>query len=173
MKGAGELLLCFEMTAVAELWLVFLHQKLVFFGVMWRMAIGAPHVVLKVRGAAKICVLFAILMAPQAAGTRFLCRNVLESKYLTFVSASVDVFLAWPMTSLATLPLWPFLGAQGSYEVRRSLVVFVEIFGRHILVTAFARFGTYIKCRVGWPDILLRLVCLHFDLSCRFAFIVA
>ena len=91
MEGARELLLCFEMTAVTELRLLFLHQKLAFFGVMWRVAIGAPSVVLQVRRAAKICVLFAILMAIQAAGTRFLCRNVLEGKNLTFVSAPIDV----------------------------------------------------------------------------------
>src|SRR5258708_9970184 len=127
MEGAGELLLGFKMTAVTELRLLFLHQKLIFFGVMRRVAIGAPDVVLQVRGAAKICVLFAILMAIQAAGTHFLCRNVLEGKDLAFVSASVDVFLARPMTSLATLPLGPFLGVHGGYEVRRSLIVLVEI----------------------------------------------
>jgi hypothetical protein len=90
---------------------------------MWRVAIGAPDVVLQVRGASKICVLFAILMAIQAAGTHFLCRNVLEGKNLTFVSASIDVFLARPVTSLATLPLRPFLAVHGGHEVRRSLVV--------------------------------------------------
>src|ERR1700751_4286796 len=57
MEGARELLLCFDMTAVTELRLLFLHQKLALFGVMRRMAIGAPDVVLQVRGAAKICVL--------------------------------------------------------------------------------------------------------------------
>src|SRR6476620_7232321 len=151
MEGARELLLCFEMTAVTELRLLFLHQKLVFFGVMWRVAIGAPDVVLQVRGAAKICVLFAILMAIQAAGTHFLCRNVLEGKNLTFVSASIDVFLARPMTSLATLPLWPFLGVHGGYEVWRSLVVLVEILSGRVLVAAFAHFGTNIERSVRGP----------------------
>src|SRR4029077_13525905 len=101
---------------------------------MGRVAIGAPDVILQVRRAAKICVLFAILMAIQAAGTHFLCRNVLEGKNFTFVSASIDVFLAWPMTSLATLPLWPFLGIHGGHEVRRSFVVLVEILGGRVLV---------------------------------------
>src|ERR1700757_4517338 len=105
MEGARELLLCFEMTAVTELRLLFLHQKLAFFGVMWRVAIGAPDVVLQVGGAAKICVLFAILMAMQAAGTRFLCRNALEGKNLTFLSASIALFLARSMTGPAPLPL--------------------------------------------------------------------
>jgi hypothetical protein len=149
MEGTCELLLCFEMAAVAELRLLFLHQKLAFFGVMGRVAIGAPDVILQVRRAAKICVLFAILMAIQAAGTHFLCRNVLEGKNLTFVSASIDVFLARPMTSLTTLPLWPFLGVHGGYEVRRSLVVLVEILSGRILVAALAHFGTNIKRRVG------------------------
>ena len=151
MEGARELLLCFEMAVVTQLRLLFLHQKLAFFGVMWRVAIGAPDVVLQVRGASKICVLFAILMAIQAAGTHFLCRNVLEGKNLTFVSASINVFLARPMTSLATLPLWPFLGVHGGYEVRRSLVVPVEIFSWRVLVAAFARFGTNIELSVGGP----------------------
>src|SRR6266566_3739994 len=110
MEGARELLLCFEMTAVTELRLLFLHQKLAFFGVMWRVAIGAPNVVLQVRRAAKICVLFAR-----------------------------------PMTSLATLPLCSFLAVHGGYEVRRSLVVLVEILSGRVLVAAFAHFGTNIE----------------------------
>src|SRR5947208_14197927 len=100
MEGARELLLCFEMTAVTELRVLFLHQTLAFLGVMWRVAIGAPNVVLQVRRAAKICVLFAILMAIQAAGTRLLCRDFLEGKKLTFVSAAIAVFIPRPMTSL-------------------------------------------------------------------------
>src|SRR5580765_5054037 len=155
MEGACELLLCFDMAAVTQLRLLFLHQKLVFFGVMGRVAIGAPDVVLQVRGAAKICVLFAILMAIQAAGTHFLCRNVLEGKNLTFVSASADVFLARPMTSLATLPLWPFLGVHGGYEVRRCLVVLVEILSGRVLVAALAHLGTNIERRVGGPLVSL------------------
>ena len=155
MEGARELLLCFEMAAVTELRLLFLHQKPAFFGVMWRVAIRAPDVVLQVRGAAKICVLFAILMAIQAAGTHFLCRNVLEGKNLTFVSASIDVFLARPMTSLATLPLGPFLGVHGGHEVRRSLVVLVEILSGRVLVAALAHFGTNVERRVGEPLVSL------------------
>ena len=94
--------------------------------------------------------LFAILMAIQAAGTHLLRRNVLEGKNLTFVSASIDVFLARPVTSLATLPLWPFLGIHG-YEVRRSFVVLVEILSRHVRVAALAHCGTNIERRVGGP----------------------
>src|ERR1700745_162930 len=141
MEGACELLLCFEMTAVTELRLLFLHQKPAFLGVMWRVAIGAPDVVLQVRGAAKICVLFAILMAIEAAGTHFLCRNVLEGKNLTFVSASIDMFLARPMTSLATLPLWPFLAIHGGHKVRRGFVVLVETLSGRVLVAALAHSG--------------------------------
>src|ERR1700747_1016913 len=159
MEGACELLLCFEMTAVTELRLLFLHQKLAFFGVMGRLAMGAPDIVLQVRGAAKICVLFAILMAIQAAGTHFLCRNALESKNLTFVPASIDVFLARPMTSLATLPLGPFLGVHGGHEVRRSLVVLVEILSGRVLVAALAHCGTNIERGVGGP--LVNLGCLR------------
>ena len=151
MEGARELLLCFEMTAVTELRLLFLHQKLVFFGVMWRVAIGAPDIVLQVRGAAEICVLFAILMAIQAAGTHFLRRNVLEGKYLTLVSASIDVFLARPMTGLAPLPLGPSLGIHGGHEVRRSFIVLVEILSGRVRVAALAHFGTNIERRVGGP----------------------
>jgi len=158
MEGACELLLCFEMTAVTELRLLFLHQKLAFFGVMWRVAIGAPDVVLQVRGAAKICVLFAILMTIQAAGTHFLCRNVFEGENLTFVSASINVFLARPMTSLATLPLWPFLGVHGGYEVRGSLVVLVEIFSGCVRVAALAHFGSNIERSVGGPLVGLRFL---------------
>src|SRR5439155_22993724 len=127
MEGARELLLCFEMTAVTELRLLFLHQKLAFFGVMWRVAIGAPNVVLQVRRAAKICVLFAILMAIQAAGTRFLCRNVLEGKNLTFVSALIDVFLVQSIISLANLLLYSFLAVHCYHELRRILVFLVVI----------------------------------------------
>src|ERR1700756_3406317 len=94
-------------------------------------------------------------MAIQTAGTHFLCRNVLEGKDLTFVSASVDVFLARPMTSLATLPLGSFLAVQGGYEVRRSLVVLVEILSGRVLVAALAHFGTNIERRVGGPLVSL------------------
>jgi hypothetical protein len=145
MEGTCELLLSFEMAAVTELRLLFLHQKLAFFGVMWRVAIGAPDVVLQVRGAAKIRMLFAILMAIQAAGAHFLCGNVLEGKNLAFVSATIDVFLARPMTSLAPLPLWSLLGIHGGYEVRRILVVFVETLSGRVLVAAFAHFGANVE----------------------------
>src|SRR5260370_31198242 len=127
MEGGLEVQFSSDVTAVAQLRLLCLHQKLAFFSVMWRVAIGAPDVVLQVRGAAKICVLFAILMAIQAAGTHFLCRNVLEGKNLTFVSASVDVLLSRPMTSLATLPLGPFLGRHGGQQRRITLVGLVEV----------------------------------------------
>jgi hypothetical protein len=110
---------------------------------------------LQVRGAAKICVLFAILMAIQAAGTHFLCRNVLEGKNLTFVSASIDVFLARPMTSLATLPLWSLLAVHSGYEVRRSLVVLIEILSGRVRVAALAHFGTNIERRVSGPLVSL------------------
>jgi hypothetical protein len=90
-------------------------------------------------------------MAIQAAGTHFLRRNVLEGKNLTFVSTSIDVFLARPMTGLATLPLWSFLGIHGGHEVRRSFVVLVEILGGRVLVAAFAHFGTNIERGVGGP----------------------
>src|SRR5437762_5750056 len=143
------------MAAVTELRLLFLHQKLAFFGVVWRVAIGAPDIVLQMRGAAKICVLFAILMAIQAAGTHFLGRNVLKGKNLTFVSTSIDVFLARPMTSLATLPLWPFLGIHGGHEVRRRFVVLVEIFSGRVRVAALAHFGTNIERRVCGPLVSL------------------
>src|ERR1700756_472579 len=94
-------------------------------------------------------------MAIQTAGTHFLCRNVLEGKDLTLVSASVDVFLARPMTSLATLPLGSFLAVQGGYEVRRSLVVLVEILSGRVLVAALAHFGTNIERRVSGPLVSL------------------
>jgi hypothetical protein len=152
------------MAAVTELRLLFLHQKLAFFGVMWRVAIGAPDVVLQVRGAAKIRVLFAILMAIQAAGTHFLGRNVLEGKNLAFVSTSIDVFLARPMTSLAALPLWSLLVIHCGYEVGRILVVFVEILSGRVLVAGFAHFGANIERRVGGS-----LVNLGFLRSARIA----
>jgi hypothetical protein len=155
MEGACELLLCFEMAAVTELRLLFLHQKLAFFGVMRRVAVGAPDVVLQVRGAAKICVLFTILMAIQAAGTDFLRRNVLEGENLALVSSSIDVFFARPMTSLATLPLWSFLGMHGGHEVRRSFVVLVETLSGRVLVAALAHFGTNIERWVGGPLVSL------------------
>jgi hypothetical protein len=100
-------------------------------------------------------VLFAILMAIQAAGTHFLCRHTLEGKYLALVSASIDVFLARPMTSLATLPPWSSLGVHGGHEMRRSLVVLVEILIGRVLAAAFAHIGTNIERRVGGPLVSL------------------
>src|ERR1700751_6397454 len=96
-------------------------------------------------------VLFAILMAIEAAGAQFLHRSVLEGKNLAFVSASISVFLARPIKSLATLPLRPFLAIHGGHEVRRSFIVLVEILRRRVLVAALAHLGTNIERGVGGP----------------------
>src|SRR2546429_8239059 len=59
------------------------------------------------------------------------------------------------MTSLAPLPLCSFLAVHGGYEVRRSLVVLVEILSGRVLVAAFAHFGTNIERSVGGPLVKL------------------
>src|SRR5690242_1378962 len=49
MKRAGELLFLVEMAGVAELWLLVLHQKLAFLGVMRAVAVRATDIVLQMR----------------------------------------------------------------------------------------------------------------------------
>src|SRR5215475_14316508 len=81
MKRSVELLLCFLMASVAKLRRFFLHQVLLLFGMVRRMAISAAHVVLQVCRTRKVAVLFTVSVAREAAFADFLCRGILERKY--------------------------------------------------------------------------------------------
>jgi len=72
MERPKELLLGFQMAAVAKRRLLLLHQELAFFRVVRVVAVRAAYVVLQVRGAPKIAVLLAVGVASQAALTDFL-----------------------------------------------------------------------------------------------------
>src|SRR5579862_8805840 len=63
VKGPRKLLTHFQMAAVTKLWLLLFHQVVAFLGVMRIVAIGAADIVLQVRGAPKIGVFGAVLMA--------------------------------------------------------------------------------------------------------------
>src|ERR1700687_3859590 len=67
MERAVELLLHFLVAAIAEHGGLFLHQELAFLRVVGRVAVRATDSVLEVSGAREVVMLFAILVALQAA----------------------------------------------------------------------------------------------------------
>src|SRR4030095_16856513 len=99
MKSARELLVGFEMAAVAKLWLLLFHQKLTFLRVMRRVVIRATDIVLEVGGSSKVAVLLAVGVAPKTTLTDFFGRGVLEGENLRFVTSAVDVLFSWPVAS--------------------------------------------------------------------------
>ena len=109
MKRPVELLFCFKVTAVAELRLFFLHQKLIFFRVVRVVAIRAAHVVLQMRRSSEIAVFFAVLMTGQTAVADLFRRSVLERENLSLVSPAVDMCFPWSMAGFASVPFRTFL----------------------------------------------------------------
>jgi hypothetical protein len=138
MKSARELLLGFEMAAVAKLWLLLLHQKLAFLRIMRRVAVRATNVVLEMRGSSEVAVLLAVGMTPETTLADFLGRGILEAENLRFVAASVDMLLSWPVASFASVPLRTLLRVQRCDDVRRRFEGLVETFGGHVFMAGFA-----------------------------------
>src|ERR1700722_3317692 len=150
MKGAIELLLGFQMAAIAKLWRLFLHQELAFPGVVRGVAVDTANIVLQVRGSRKIGVFFAIAVAVQATLAGCLRRNTFEGEYLCLVAAAFNVFLARPVASFAALPLRSALVVQRGYEMGSGLKILENVF-----MAGFAGFGAHVKRWVGEPLIVL------------------
>jgi hypothetical protein len=157
MKSARELLLGFEMAAVAELGLLLLHQKLAFLRIMRRVAVRAANVVLEMCGSSEVAVLLAVGMTPKTTLTDFLGRGILEGENPRFVAAAVDVLFSWPVASFAAVPLRTLLRVQRCDHVRRRFEGLVETLGGHVFVAGLAGFSSYVKRRVGGTLVCFRL----------------
>ena len=118
MKGPEELLLYFQMAAIAKSRLLLAHQELALFGVVRIVAIRAPYVVLQVRGTPKIAVFLPVGVASQAALTDFLGGSVLEGEDFRLIAAALDVFFARTMAGFAPMPFRAPLGVHGGDKVR-------------------------------------------------------
>jgi len=101
-------------------------------------AIRAANVVLQVRGSPKVAVLLAVLMASQAPIADLFRRSVFKGKNFRFVSAAIDMFLARPVASFASVPFRALLRVHGRGKVWRSFVVFNEVLVRHVGMAGFA-----------------------------------
>ena len=118
MKGARELLLCFEMAAVAKLWLLLFHQELAFLRIMRRVAFRTTDVVLEMGGACKVAVLLTVGVTPKTTLADFLCGGILEGEDFRFVAAPVDVLLSRSVAGFASMPLRSFLRIERGYIMR-------------------------------------------------------
>src|ERR1051325_1103835 len=165
MKGTREFRTHAHVACVTKVRGLSLHQVLAFLGVVRSVAINAPDAIGQVHRAVIVSMLFGVLVAAKAAGAGLLRRGVFKCKDFGFVAAALDVLLPRTMASLAAMPLHAFvrveLRVHGGGEVGCSGEIGIEV-----LVAGLAGIGTHVKCRVGWPGILLRLVCLRFGLSC-------
>jgi hypothetical protein len=81
-------------------------------------AVRAAYAILQVRRPRKIAVLFAVLVAIQAAGAGFCCGGVLENEDLRLVSTAFNVRFAWSVARFTAMPLRPFFRIQRRHIVR-------------------------------------------------------
>src|SRR6478672_10307038 len=106
MIGLGKIRLYFQMAAIAQGRLRGLQELAVNLGRMYRVASGASHVVLQVRGAEKIGMLLAKLVASQTALGGLLRRQGGKADDLVGIPR-FGVGFARPMAGFTTLPLNP------------------------------------------------------------------
>jgi len=140
VKGHFELRFLLQMAGVAKLWLL-LGQQEVFGGrVVRRMTGNAAHIVLRVQRVDGVHVRCATGVASHAAGIDLRGRGALELENLGFVTAAVDVGLAWTVAGLAAMPLRAFLSIEGGDKVGRRLEVFDKALTRHVCVAGLAGF---------------------------------
>src|ERR1700730_16761899 len=108
--------------------------------------------------------LFAVLMAIQAARASIRCGYIFEGENLRFVAAAIHVGFARAMACFASVPLRPSFGVQRGSVVWRSFVIFIEILFRHVLMAGLTGFRADVQGGIGRPHIFLRvlLLCLRF-----------
>lgn len=149
MEGPVELLFLVKVAGVAKIRLLGLQQELAFFRVVRIMTVRAAHAILKVSGAREISMLFAILVAVEAARADLRGRSVLERENLRLVSAALDVFLAGAVARFATMPFRAFFLIEQRYVVRRIFVALEKPLDGHVFVAGFAGFGADVKRGIG------------------------
>lgn len=106
------------MARVTQLGLLLPQQELSFLGAVRIVAVGAADIVLKVRGAAEVRVLSAVLMTAQAARADVFGGYALEREDLGFVAATLYVFLAGTVARFTAVPFGSSLCIERSSEVR-------------------------------------------------------
>jgi hypothetical protein len=141
MEGAAELLLDFDVAAIAELGLGHAHQELGLLRMVGRMAIDAADVVLQVGGAREVGVLLAILVALEAAVADLACGGILEREDSGFIAATLDVGLAGSVTGFAAVEFRALFGVERGDEVAGFLEGTVEALAGHVFVAGLAGVG--------------------------------
>lgn len=149
VEGASKLLLDLEMAGEAELRLGFLQKELRFLGVVWVVAIGAADIILQVRRATEVGVFSTILVAAQAARADVFGGRVLEREDLRFIATTLDVFLARPVASLATVPFGTAPRIKSGSKMRRRFELLEKTLRRHVLMAGLASFLADVKRRVS------------------------
>jgi hypothetical protein len=113
-----------DMTSVAEIRLCSNKQMLLFFGVMWRVAVQASNIVARMRRSRKVSLLMTIAVATQAAGIGVLLRHRLEADNLGHIAPAFYVRGPGTVTGLAAMTV-----VQGGLEVGCVLEVFlIQVF---------------------------------------------
>src|SRR5580704_2804165 len=102
------------------------------------MAGNAADVILGMYRIDSIHVLRAARMAGQTPRVDLFRRSAFERKYFAYIPAACYVRRAWTVASLAPLPRRLLFCIESSYEVRRSLIVLVELLRRHIFMAGLA-----------------------------------
>src|SRR5580765_4640096 len=118
--GLGKIGLDFEVAAITQGGLRGLQKLAVDLGRMHRVAINATHVVLQMRGAEKIGMLFPELMASQAALGGLLARQAGKADDLVRIGG-LSVGFARSMAGFTTLPLRTMALVQHGLPVRPAV----------------------------------------------------
>jgi len=149
MEGPVELLFLVQVAGVAKIRLLGLQQELAFFRVVRIVTVRATNSILQVSGTREISMLFAILVAVEAARADLRGRRVLERENLGLVSAALDVFLAGTVASFAAMPFRAFFLIQHRYVMRRIFVALEKPLDGHVFVAGFAGLGADVKRGIG------------------------
>jgi hypothetical protein len=140
MEGLGEITFSILVAAIAEAGLFLYQQSLVVGCSMWRMATNATDASSRVIRALEVGALMRVLVASKAALVGLLRGNILESKDLGFVAATVDVRRTCAMAGLTTMEVFT-LGSIVQAEVWRAVDVLELSF-----VTTLTGFGANKLC---------------------------
>ena len=116
---------------------------------MGRVAGNAAYIIRIVLGSVKVGMFFSIFMTTEAALADLFRRFVFEGEDLAFVSACLNVFLAWTVTRLASLPFRTFLG-ECCFPVRSRFEILEDVF-----VAGLAGVRANVQRRISGPPITL------------------
>lgn len=142
------------MAGVAEGWLRFDQEVLIFQSVVSRMAIQAAQVVVAVRRPGKIHMIFAGGVALETALVDLFCRRSFEAENVLGIAWVVDMRPGCPVARFASLLGRTATLVEGGLPVRGFVEVVVDIlvarlasFGANILGRCFSRYGLVLPVR--------------------------